>query len=316
MQKKVLITSRTFGQISEEPIKILKKSNIIIDFQNLKYDPVKFMETISEYDAIIIGSHNFTREAMKKASKLKIICKHGVGVDNIDLATARELGICVTNVPGVNANAVADLTFGLILDVARKISYSASEVKKGNWNRIIGTDVCFKTLGIIGLGAIGKNVARRAQSFNMDILAYDPFITEISEELPQVKMMGLDEVIRQSDFLTIHTPLNDNTKHLIGKEQIASMKKGSFLFNTSRGGIVDESALYDSIKNGNLAGAGLDVTEKEPPIGSPLLKLDNVTIVPHIGMYSKEAINKVSVVCANNIVKIFSGEIPENVVTQ
>jgi D-3-phosphoglycerate dehydrogenase len=314
MSKKVLITSRSFGQVSDEPLNILKENGIEVDFQNESYDEEKFINIIGEYDALIIGAHKFSEKAMQKAKKLKIVCKHGAGLDNIDLELAKKYNLRVTNVPATNSNAVADLAFGLMLDVARKISFGANGVKNGVWGKIIGTDVCYKTLGLIGFGAIARNVAKRAAGFGMKVLAYDPFVSTLPEEFSHVKLVSFEEVIKQADFLSIHVPLNEKTRNLINREQMTMMKKGSFIINTSRGGIVNEADLYECLKIGHLAGAGLDVTEQEPPKGSPLLTLDNVTIVPHIGMYSKEAINAVSLVCAKNVVKVLNGEQPDNIV--
>lgn len=314
MSKRVLITSRSFGQVSEEPLNILKENGIEVDFQNDEYNEEKFQSIIGNYDALIIGAHEFSPKAMEKAKKLKIICKHGAGLDNINLEAAKKYNIRVTNVPATNSNAVADLAFGLMLDVARKISFAASRVKDGLWERVIGTDVCYKTLGVIGFGAIAKNVAKRAGGFGMKVLAYDPYVTDLPDGFPHVSLVTFEDVIKQSDFISVHVPLNDATRNLIGREQMEMMKKGAFIINTSRGGIVNEEALYEYLKNGHLAGAGLDVTEKEPPTGSPLLTLDNVTVVPHIGMYSKEAINAVSVICARNVVKMFNNEQPDHIV--
>jgi D-3-phosphoglycerate dehydrogenase len=308
MPKKVLITSRSFGQVSDEPLNILKENDIEVDFYNEVYHEENFIKIIEQYDALIIGAHEFSEKAMRRAKKLKIVCKHGAGLDNIDLELAKKYNLRVTNVPATNSNAVADLAFGLMLDVARKISFAASGVKNGVWGKIIGTDVCYKTLGLIGFGAIARNVAKRAAGFGMKVLAYDPFVTTLPEGFSHVKLVSFEEVVKQADFLSIHVPLSENTRNLIAGEQMAMMKKGSFIINTSRGGIVNEADLYQYLTNGHLAGAGLDVTEKEPPTGSPLLELDNVTIVPHIGMYSKEAINAVSTVCAKNVIKMFKGE--------
>jgi len=314
MTKRVLITSRSFGQVSDEPLDILKENGMEVDFLNEAYDEQKFLNTIGNYDALIIGAHEFSEKAIKKAVKLKIVCKHGAGIDNIDLGAAKKCNLCVTNVPATNSNAVADLAFGLMLDVARKISFAASEVKSGLWKNVIGTDVCNKTLGLVGFGAIARNVAKRAAGFGMSVLAYDPYVAALPKGYSNVRLASFEEVIKQADFLSMHIPLNDETRNLIDKKQLAMMKRGSFIINTSRGGIINENALYEYLKNGHLAGAGLDVTEKEPPTGSPLLTLDNVTIVPHIGMYSREAINAVSTVCARNVVKMFKGEQPDNII--
>lgn len=318
MQRKVLVTSGSFGEVSGDPLEILLENGMQVDFENGTYNEEKFIDIISRYDALIIGAHEFSAKTMEKAKKLRIICKHGAGVDNIDLNAAREYNICVTNVPSTNSNAVADMAFGLILDVARKISLSARLVKNGLWERKknIGVDVYRKTLSLIGFGAIARNMAKRAAGFGMEVCAYDPYVKELPKEFSRVKLISFEEAITKADFLSIHIPLNEKTRNFIGSEQMVMMKKGSFLINTSRGGIVNEEALYEYLANNHLAGAGLDVTEKEPPAGSPLLELDSVTIVPHIASYSKESLNAVSLVCAKNVVKFFNGEEVDNIVAE
>lgn len=314
MTKRVLITSRSFGQVSDEPLNILKESGFEVNFYNDKYNEEMFLSIIGDYDALIIGAHEFSEKAIEKAKKLKIVCKHGTGTDNIDLQAAKKHNVCITNVPAVNSDAVADLAFSLMLDVARRVSFAAGEVKKGLWKNVTGTDVCYKTLGLIGFGAIAKKVAKRAYGFGMKVLTYDPYITDIPDEFPHVSLASFEDILKQADFISVHVPLSDGTKNLIDREEMKLMKKGSFIINTSRGGIVNEEALYEYVKNGHLSGAGLDVTVKEPPVDSPLLMLDNVTIVPHIGMYSKEAINAVSVICARNAVKALKGQQPDHIV--
>lgn len=313
MSWKVLVTSRSFGRISEEPINLLKENGIEVDFLTEPKDEA-VLDIIEKYNAIVAGNDKITRKILERAKNLKIICKHGVGVDNIDLESAREFGITVTNVPSTNSDAVADLAFGLIIDLARKISITSQRVKKGSWKPLIGVDVHHKILGIIGLGAIGKRVAKRARGFDMTVLAYDPYIENLPEEFSFVKLSSLEEVLKNADFLTIHVPLTDKTKGLIGEREISIMKRGSFIINTAREGIIDESALYKYLKEEHLGGAGLDVIDKNSPIKDLLLSLEDVIILPHVGMYSRETINSVSMVCAKNIVKMLRGEIPDNII--
>lgn len=314
MKKKVFITSRSFGQVCDEPLNILKENNIEVEFKQKKelLGEDDFIKVIEEYDAIILGADRLTAKAIERGGKLKIICKHGAGVDNIDIIAARRKNIYVTNVPTANSDAVADVAMGLVIDGARRISYAAGRVKNGYWEKIIGTDVYKKTIGIIGYGAIGKRVARRAKGFDMEVLVFDPYLERIPGDFESIKLVSMDEVISNADFVTIHIPLNDKTRDLIDEQQLRRMKKGSMVINTSRGGIVNEEALYKYLANGHLGGAGLDVTENEPPFGSPLMTLDNVTILPHIASYSEEAINAVDMVCARNVVKALNGQQPGN----
>lgn len=303
---KVLITSRSFGEISREPYEILEKAGIRAVKLEGSYDREKFAKELSDSDALIIGAHKLEEEAVRNAPKLKIVCKHGAGLDNIDLDMAKRYGITVTNVPGTNSNAVADLAFGLMLSVARGITGAACAVKNGNWGKYIGTDVCGKRLGLVGFGAIARNVARRARGFRMEVWAYDPYVTELPEEFADVKLKSFEELLPACDFLSFHVPLTDATRGLLSAEGFAKMKPGSIVINTSRGGVVDEEALLAALQSGRIAGAGLDVLSVESA-DTPLAALDNVVITPHIGMYSKEAISAVSLICAENAAAALTG---------
>lgn len=303
MSKKILITSRSFGQINAEPMKILTDAGYDVTLYRDSFDMEEFAGRIPDYDVLIIGGHKFPAEVMAKCPKLKLICKHGAGLDNIDLPTAKRMGIIVTNTPGTNSNAVADLCFGMILDCARKISMAERDVRQGNWHTVIGHDVYAKTLGIMGFGAIGKNVARRAAGFSMKVLVFDPFVTELPDEFKGYATLckNKDDVIRNCDYLSMHLPLTDETRNIISKKQMMEMKKGAVIINTSRGGIVNEEDLYDALSSGQLAAAAMDVSVKEPmPKDHPLLSLEQVVVTPHIGMYSEEALHAVSMICAEN----------------
>lgn len=306
--KKILITSRSFGQVSNEPLRMLSDAGFDVEFYNNEFDELEFRKYLQSCDALIIGAHKLTEEAVKGAPNLKIISKHGAGLDNIDLDMTKKYGIHVSNVPAVNSNAVADLTFSLILDVARRTSFAANSVKNGNWERVIGVDVFGKNISIIGFGEIGKNVAKRALGFSMNVFVHDPFIKELTDEFEgYVNLVTFNEALEAADFLTLHIPLNNATLNLIGDKQIKQMKRGSFIINTSRGGIVDEDALFKNIQNGHLAGAGLDVLEQEPiEDNNKLVNLHQVVITPHMGMYSFEAINNVSLIAAKNVVDYFN----------
>ncbi|RKL63387.1 hydroxyacid dehydrogenase [Thermoanaerobacteraceae bacterium SP2] len=313
----VLITSRSFSQVSDEPVKILRENNINYKFKEKPglMEEKDFLEVIDEFDAIIIGADKINGNVLNSSKRLKLICKHGTGVDNIDIEAARKNGIIVTNVPATNSNAVADFTFGLIIDLLRKISDNIISVRNGEWVKTIGVDIYGKTIGIIGFGEIGKRVAKRAIGFDMNVLAYDPYLNGSLNSFSHVKFVDMDLLLRSSDIVTIHVPLNQNTINLIDEDELNKMKKGAFLVNTSRGGIVNESALYEYLKKGHLAGAALDVLKVEPaPKNNPLLTLENVLITSHIASYSKEALNAVSMICAKNVVKFFSGQSPDFIV--
>ncbi|MBQ4507153.1 MAG: phosphoglycerate dehydrogenase [Firmicutes bacterium] len=314
MSRKVLITSRSFGKMSDEPFEILKNAGYEITNIGRDFDQAEFERIVPEFDALIIGAHEFPADVMAKCEKLKIICKHGVGLDNIHLKEAEALGIMVTNTPGTNSNAVADLAFGLMLSSARLIQRSSLNAMQGVKQSVIGIDVCYKTLGLLGFGAVARCVARRARGFGMKVLAYDPFVKEVPEEFRDiVSLCGFDEVIKGCDFLSIHLPLTDETRGMIGEEQLYSMKKGSILVNTARGGIVDEKALAKALTEGQLLSAAMDVVEDEPlQADNPLFKLENIILTPHIGMYSKEAVNAVGMICARNCAAVAEGREPEH----
>lgn len=306
---KIMITSRSFGKINDEPRKKLENAGFEIVMKGGDFDQEEFERTIPEYDALIIGAHPFPATVLEQCKKLKIICKHGVGLDNIPVEKCHELGIAVCNTPGTNSNAVADLAFGLILASCRNIVRCCDNVRGGAWKTEIGVDAYKKTLGVLGYGAIAKNVIRRAEGFNMNVLIYNHRPRELDDEFKDyARFVTLDELYAKSDIITVHLPLNDDTKDMISTEQISAMKDGVVIVNTARGGIVNEEALYQACKNGKVRAAALDVSVKEPmDADNPLRTLPNVIITPHLGMYSRESINAVSIMCAENAVAMFSG---------
>lgn len=310
-RKKILVTSRSFGKLSDRPLKTLEEAGWDVSFDRDSFDAARFAKEMPEYDAIIIGAHDFPAELMEKCPKLKLIAKHGVGLDNIDLAAAKKLGIAVTNVSGTNSGAVADLTFGLLIDCARHITQVARDVRNGIWKTTYGQDVHGKTLGIIGFGAIGKQVARRAGGFDMQVRVYDPVVREIPDEYASYCTLfsGLEEMLSACDFVTIHVPLIESTRKMMGKKQFAAMPEGSCFLNMARGGCVDEDALYEALVSGHLSAAACDTVTVEPiPADHPLLSLDQVVITSHIGMYSREAIDSVSQICADNAAALLRNE--------
>ena len=307
---KVFITSRSFSSLSHNPLDLLIENHItpIFKDQSNLFTDKEMAKNIADFDAIIIGADEFGPISCASAQKLKIICKHGSGLDGIDLKSTKDAGIIVTNAPGANANAVADMTIGLIIDQARKLCQASTKVKAGKWEKVFGVDVWHKSLGLVGLGHIGRKVAQRANGFNMKIYAYDPYTSDEPDEY--ITLTSLETVLIEADFLSLHCPLSSSTRRIINAERLALMKKGSFLINTARGALIDENALYQSLMKGHIAGAGLDVTKNEPPWGSKLLSLEQVTIVPHIASYSFEALNEISMICAQNVVEALIGAKP------
>lgn len=260
------------------------------------------------------------REIIDRAKKLKIIANCAVGYDNIDVAYCRERGILVTNTPGVLTEATADLTWALILAVARRIPEADRYTRQGffrGWqlDLFLGQEIYGQKLGIIGLGRIGRAVARRARSFGLEIFYFDPKRLSLEEEvLWQVKYLSLDELLKTADIITIHASLNPSTYHLINREKISLMKKTAILINVARGPIVDEAALAEALKNGQIWGAGLDVYEREPEIEKTLLSLDNVILLPHIGSATKTTRLQMALTAVRNLLQGLSGQKPDNLV--
>lgn len=279
--------------LSEEGLKILKT---VKEFQvevktELKPDGLK--EIIKDYDALIVRSATkVNKDIIAKADRLKVIGRAGVGLDNVDLAAATQKGIIVMNTPAGNTISTAEHTMSMLLALSRNIPQADASTKKGEWKRtkFMGVELYNKILGIIGLGRIGREVAKRALSFGMKVLAYDPFLSrEVSEGLG-IELVELKDLFKSSDYITVHTPLTDETKHMLSRKEFSLMKKGARIINCARGGIIDEAALIEAIKEERVAGAAIDVFEKEPlSSDNPLLKLDNVITTCHLGASTEEA---------------------------
>ena len=279
--------------LSDEGLKILKEvKEFHVDVKtDLKPEDLK--AAIKDYDALVVRSATkVTKDIISCAAKLKVIGRAGVGLDNVDLEAATQKGIIVMNTPAGNTMSTAEHTFSMILSVSRNIPQANSSTKKGEWKRskFMGVELYNKTLGIVGFGRIGSEVAKRALSFGMKVFAFDPFLSrEVAQSLG-VEILELKELLGKSDYITVHTPLTDETKHMISEKEFALMKKGVRIINCARGGIIDEVALVEAIKQGKVAGAAFDVFEKEPvSADSELLKLDNVIVTPHLGASTEEA---------------------------
>ena len=255
-------------------------------------DEQGLVDIIEKYHAVLVRSAvEITAKVIDAASSLKVIGRAGIGVDNIDVARATERGIAVLNTPNANATTTAELTIAHILSLSRNLPEADRSMKAGLWerSRFMGAELANKRLGIFGYGNIGRIVAARAKGLGMQVAAYDPFVNEEVFVADGVNCLDLDELVSSSDYFTFHCPVNDKTRGIMSAERISNMKKGARLINCARGGLVDEEALYQALKSGHLAGAALDVFEKEPPVDSPLLTLDNVVLTPHLGASTTEA---------------------------
>lgn len=298
---KVLVSD----SISQKGIDILKKAGLKVEVKTgLKPDELKAI--IGEYDALVIRSATkVTADIIEEADKLKVIGRAGTGIDNVDKIAATKKGIVVMNTPGGNTITTAEHTIAMLFSLARKIPQATFSMKAGNWEKkkFMGVELYNKTIGIIGLGRIGSEVAKIAQCIGMNVLAYDPFLSdEKAEELGIIKT-NLDRIFSEADFITIHTPLTTETKYLINKDTIAKMKKGVYIVNCARGGIVNEKDLYEAVQNGKVAGAALDVFEKEPPDENyPLISDERIICTPHLGASTLEAQENVAIAIAEQIV--------------
>ncbi len=293
------------------------------------YPPPKsiLIEKSRDLDALCtLLTDKIDREVLDAASRLRIIAQYAVGFDNIDVDECTRRGVYVTNTPGVLTEAVADLTWALILAIARRVVEADKFVRSGAWERtrtgwhptmMLGVDVHGKVLGIIGLGRIGSAVARRARCFGMKVLYYDVERKRDLEEELGVDYVDFDELLRKSDFVSIHVPLTKLTYHMIGERELKLMKPTAYLINTSRGAVVDEKALVKALENRWIAGAALDVFEVEPtPKNNPLLKFSNVIVTPHIGSASRETRERMALMVAENLIAFAKGEIPPNLVNK
>ena len=300
--------------LSEAGVELLNREHQVDVSTDLM--PEQLIHIIKDYDALIVRSGTKVTKALIGASNLKVIGRAGVGVDNIDVDAATSKGIVVINAPEGNMISAAEHTISMMMALSRNIPQANLSVKRGEWmrSRFLGVEVFGKTLGVLGLGRIGAEVAKRMRALGMTIMAYDPFITvERAKEL-RVELSSLEDVLRNADFITVHTPLTKDTHHLIGTEEIAKMRDGVRILNVARGGIIDENALYEGLKSGKIAGAALDVFEQEPPIESKLLTLDNCIVTPHLGASTIEAQINVAVSIAEQTLTALKGEPVRNAV--
>ncbi|MCH8282845.1 MAG: phosphoglycerate dehydrogenase, partial [Chloroflexi bacterium] len=279
--------------------------------------PEELLEILPEYDALVVRSETkVTAEAIRAGKRLQVIARAGIGVDNIDLEAATSAGIAVVNAPTGNTVAAAEHTMALMLALARNIPDAHHSVKGGEWRRsaFMGIEVRNKTLGIAGLGRVGTEVARRAQSFGMRLLGYDPFVSPDYALRLGVELMPLDALLAESDFITLHTPLTDSTQHLIGARQLSLIKPGARLINVARGELIDEDALLEALNGDRLAGAALDVFAKEPPGDNPLLSHPKVVATPHLGASTEEAQREVAIEAAEQVLAVLDGSPARNTV--
>ena len=289
----------------------------IVDMRGAGIEDPAFVEVLKSVDAVLSGNDLVIDEALfGMAPKLKVIAKMGAGLDMIDIDAARRHGAIVFNTPGVNNQAVADHTFAMLLAVARKIIYCDRSLREKRWEhtKIMGIELWQKTLGIVGLGAIGRAVALRAKGFDMKIVAHDPYWPDQFAAENRIERVPLEALLKMSDVISLHVPLTPENKGMINASTLGLMKPTAILINAARGEIVNETDLYRALKDGVIAGAGLDVFENEPPTESPLLELDNVVLTPHTAAFTTEAMNNMNVGVVEQLIDYLDGKRPAHLV--
>jgi len=307
---KILITDKT----ANEAIQLLKDAGHDVTFDEMDGDTL--LKEIPKYDALMVRSRTKATTEIVKAGadgNLKAIGRAGVGVDNIDIQTAAKEGIKVVNAPTGSTQSVAELAVAHMLSLARFIPKSDSSMKKGEWikKQLKGFELNGKTLGLIGSGHIAQHVSKIAQGFGMNVLVYSPHCTDEKAKKMGATRVDLEDLLKQSDFVSLHIPHTKETHYILNEKTFSLMKPGAYLINCARGGVVDENALYTVLGEGKIAGAAIDVFETEPPIDDKLLTLENVVLSPHIGASTKEAQIRAGTICAEQMLKVLNGEEPE-----
>jgi len=311
---RVLVTPTSYGKYNRD-IKTTLESQVGEVIYNTTGKPLSSSQVaalLRKVDGYIAGLDHIDRHALQSADSLKIIARYGVGIDRVDLAAAREKGIIVSNTPGANAISVAELALGLILTLARQIPTAQKALRKGDWPRLPGVTIQDKTIGIIGLGAIGKQLAKRLSAFDCHIIAHEPYPDTTFVDQYHIDLVDLSFLISNSDFISLHVPVLPETRGMVNDRFIAAMKKSAFLINTSRGEILDETALINGLESGHIRGAALDAFEKEPPNpDNPLLSFDQVICTPHLGAQTDGSTNNMGYMALNECIRVLQGESPK-----
>lgn len=314
---KVVGTAVTFGKVNMEPVNRLKQMGceVLTNEFGRPFTEEEFVRIAGDADAIIVGNDKVPGSVIRQLKNLKIIAKHGVGIDSIDIKTANELGIVVTNAPGTNSQEVGDLAFGMIHMLARWLYTVNSTTRSGQWYKPMGIGLYNKTIGIIGVGKIGTAVAKRATGYDMNILGFDLI------ERPEAKSLGvcytgLEELISKSDIISLHVPLTDKTRNILNSDRFKLFKRGAILINTARSQLLDNDALYNALTDGTLRGYATDVYDYEPPAPKSFFLLDNVVLTPHIGGTCIESNLRMGNTAVDNVIAVMEGRVPPNLVEE
>lgn len=312
---KVLASTVTFGKINKTPKERMESLgwDVVTNPYGRPLTPDEFSELGADADALIVGNDKITADVIDRCPRIKIIAKHGIGVDAIDIKYANSKGIYVTNAPGSNATEVADIAVADMINLARGIIMSNKDTKAGKWNKP-EVPMCMKgkIVGIIGTGHIGCQVASRLHGFGMKLLGYDVFENEEAKSYG-IKYVSLDEILTTTDYITLHAPLVKETQHLLNAERIATLKPGVVIVNTARSQLIDYTALEAGLKSGAIRGYAADVYDHEPPEHLPLYDLDNVIVTAHIGGTTKESNLRMGNMAVDNVIAALTGKIPPNI---
>lgn len=301
---RVFVSTSTFAEYDKLPLKLLKNAGMEIQVNpyGRKLTPEECLNLYQDVDGLIAGTEALSAEILRSARNLRVISRCGAGTGSIDMEAAKELGIKVFTTPDAPTQAVAELTIGLMLNIVRGISLEDRSIRSGVWQKNMGNLLSGKTLGILGLGRIGKRLVELMQPFNLKYIAWDNSPDRHFADKYGIKFTGLDELLTKADIVTIHLPYTSELKGIVGERELKLMKGGAFLLNTARGELVDEGALYNALKERRIAGAALDVFEQEPYTG-PLREMDNVILTPHIGSYAVESRVDMEVQAVKNLIE-------------
>jgi D-3-phosphoglycerate dehydrogenase len=311
---KVFVSSRSFGQYDPGPLRRLQEvAEVVLNPHGRSPLRDELIAALADADGLLAGHDPVDAGILDAAPGLKIVARHGVGIDRIDVPEATRRKVLITTTPGANARAVAEFVFALMLGLLRRIPDACASMRAGGWDprSFMGRTLCGKTLGIVGFGAIGRLVARMARGFEMKVIAHDPFIKSTGDA--GVKLVNLDALLAGSDVVTLHCALTGDTRQLIGADAIAKMKPASVLINTARSGVVDSRALLRALQESRIAGAALDVFDAEPPPpDDPLRTAPNLLPTPHIAAYAEEAVAEMDRMCSDDLIAFFTGKRPRH----
>jgi D-3-phosphoglycerate dehydrogenase len=308
---KILLTTTSFQDTPGEHHAMLEQQGYDIHRERGPLPEDKMLELVGDYDGILCGDDAFTRAVLEKClPRLKVLSKYGIGLDKIDVKAATDLKIPVTFCPGVNHTTVAEHAFGLILALYRQIAEQNALVHQGQWKRMTGHEIFGKTIGILGMGRIGKEVAKRARAFEAQVLGFDPYWDDaFASEYRVTRKITAEEVIKEADILALHMNLSEENKKFLNDDRLAMLKEGAIVINTSRGALVDQDAIARAIKSGHLGGYGADVVEPEPiKADNPLIGLERVVLTPHIGSRTYESVGRQAKMAAENLIRVLNGQ--------